>query len=122
MIVVQVSGMDDFTPSHADELQQLFELPHSASSRLILIGTASSDLAQTLIAHLQVVIKPFSESDLLAIKSANLGEYDTAVQPTALELCAQQSYGNVSCATDLCRLATKLVTPTTVATRPHLVT
>jgi Cdc6-like AAA superfamily ATPase len=115
MIVVVILGMDIIASSHADELQQLYEWAQP-TSRLILIGIARSDLVPRL--QQQVVFKPYTEGDLVAILRYKV---DTAVQPALLELCAKQASGNAWRAGKVCAAAIKLaLRERSVVTSSHM--
>jgi Cdc6-like AAA superfamily ATPase len=88
------------------EVQQLLEWAHTAGCRLILLGTDTSDLAQTLPRpqHL-VVFKKLTESDVLAILTVQAG---AAVLEAAYALCAKYSNGDANRAREVCLLATQL--------------
>jgi hypothetical protein len=72
LIVLKLHRVDDLLPTYSDQLQQLFEW--TTLSKLILITTARADLTQAMpglqqlgTAPVQVVFKPFPDSDLVAI-------------------------------------------------------
>jgi AAA domain len=103
MIVVRLEGID-FVDKQ--QVKQLLEWAHTDGCRLILIGTAYYDLWQDLPRpqHL-VVLKQFTESDVLAVLTAQAG---AAVLRAAYVLCTKYARGDVERARRVCLLATKL--------------
>jgi Cdc6-like AAA superfamily ATPase len=98
--------------SPVEQLQPLFKWAHTVGSRLILIGRGGADLTQTPpgqqqtgIEPIQVVLDPYTESDMVAIISARAG---AAVQLTGLQLCVKHANGNARRACNLCLQAVKL--------------
>jgi hypothetical protein len=106
-IVLKLHRFHFLPLEYTDQLQQLSEW--TAGSKLILISAGRTELSQTVPQHgvvpVQVEFKCYTESDIVAILSANSG---SVVQPLALELCAKQASGDVRRACELCMLAVKL--------------
>jgi AAA domain len=103
MIIVRLESID-FVDKQ--QVKQLLEWAHTDGCRLILIGTAYFDLGQNLPRpqHL-VVLKQFTESDVLAVLTAQAG---AAVLRAAYVLCTKYARGDVERARRVCLLATKL--------------
>jgi Cdc6-like AAA superfamily ATPase len=110
MIVLKLFKLNWLRPEHADQLEQLLKM--TAGSRLILITVGRTELSQTVpelqqhgVVPVQAEFKCFTDSDIVAILSADSG---SVVQPLALELCAKQASGDSYRALELCILAAKL--------------
>ena len=102
MILLNIHNVHEFSKSHAQQLQQLFEM--TVGSRLILIACGQLDLAQTLsglqlqqnsIRPVQVEFKAFTESNLMALLDLWVGD---AMQVPARELCAKACSGSANAA------------------------
>jgi hypothetical protein len=106
MIIVIIYALPWINNPDDLQVQQLLEWAHTAGCRLILLGTDTSDFAQTWSRpqHL-VVFKNLTESDVLAILTVQAG---AAVLEAAYALCANYSNGDADRARKVCLLAIEL--------------